>query len=172
MKVLSQSFKEAFLLCDCLVLLSLSAPFASYSSSSLSAACSRLRCGRNPPSKTLRRSLRSSLVLFENDGEGSHENALERLSLLGCLLQLSPDDVQRDHHCPCGLLRGGFRGVIAGNEGAQLHVPPSQRLEPFKTLQKSLSRRYSLQPSRATEPVSRRHVTPFNRFRRFSPSPM
>src|SRR5262245_56277580 len=69
-------------------------------------------------------------------------------------------------------MRGGFRWVISGNEGAQLHIPPSQRLEPFKTFQKSLSCRYRLQPSRAAEAVSRRHVTTFNRLRRLSPGPV
>jgi PAS domain-containing protein len=49
-------------------------------------------------------SLRSAVVLFEDDDVGSREHALERLPSPGCLLQLCPSDAHGDHRCSCGVM--------------------------------------------------------------------
>src|SRR5262249_49858526 len=60
-------------------------------------------------------------------------------------------------------------GRYPGTRARSFTSPSSQRLEPLKTFEKPLSCLDGPQPSPAAEAVSRRHVTPFNWFRRLSP---
>ena len=110
-------------------------------------------------------SLRNYLVLFQNDAITTCECASERFSVLGYLLKLGSYHVHCDHHGPCGLMHRCGRCAVVRNKYSQFHVPSSQGVESFETLQKPLAGVNGSRPSGASESVAGGDVTALNGLR-------